>query len=720
MRLTLRTMLAYLDEVLDPADSEALGKKINESEFASGLVQRIKTVSKKVRMDAPKLDGKGMGNDANTVSEYLDSTLPQDRVGDFERICLESDRHLAEAAACHQVLTLVLGKPADVPQELRDKIYALGHPESAPAKAKKAASPPIPTAANGKPAATQPAEVPDYLRAGQRGSIWPFLGTIAAAFLIGAVILRAMGPFDGTHPLVRWTSGTTVAEAVTTPTEGTPASTTPPGPPAAATPESTEPSSETVAPVEPPPMPVEPTLEAAIPSEPPKPPAVIPDIPDPTDTAPKPEKTTPAPPMPMPPPIATPAEPGVAMDVGRFISDEQVLATLNPDDGLWYLKPSRGVLSAGERLLVLPTYRPQVALPSGVQITWAGESSARMEEPGEGGASRMTVEYGRFVVVTVGAAGAQIDLNLAGIEGMATLVDADSALAVKVSRWIEPGKDPAAGAGIPVVELFTTAGRVTWRQAGQEKIDIPTGFVYQYVGADPPELRGPFHSPEWIDSRSLSGIDRETSIVLHDLIATDLAKPLSLSLQERLTDRRVNVRALIARCLGNLEEFEPILKDLNDAKLTSYWAAEFDVLRQAILHSPDTAARLHQTIQRAREKDAAILTRLIWGFSQEDLEKGGATQLVKHLKDEEMDVRVLTFLTLIDITGAQEFYRPEKKPELNAAAIRNWENRLEKGSITHKSPPTPLETYKPLPRAAGLEAPRPAAAVPRSLEPVTE
>jgi len=30
------------------------------------------------------------------------------------------------------VLTLVLGKPADVPQELRDRIYALGDPNRAP------------------------------------------------------------------------------------------------------------------------------------------------------------------------------------------------------------------------------------------------------------------------------------------------------------------------------------------------------------------------------------------------------------------------------------------------------------------------------------------------------------------------------------------------------------------------------------------------------------
>jgi hypothetical protein len=640
-------------------------------------------------------------------------------VGDFERICLESDQHLAEAAGCHQILTLVLGKPAEVPEDLREKIYRLGQPGGMPAKAaKEPVPPPLPTAANGHPAAHE-AEVPDYLRAGQSLNIWPFLATIAAAFLIGAVILRAMGPFDGTHPLMRMFGGggTVVAE-------GGPAMVpSPPAPPDAATnavptnpgPEETPRPVETPAPIETPPMPVEPT-------EQPVPPIERPEVPEePVEATPKPAPT-PAPPEPMPPIVAAPAEAGVVQEVGRFISDEQMLATLNPDESLWYAKPTRAVLTAGERLLVLPTYRPQVALPSGVQVTFAGESSVTLDMPTEAGASHMTADYGRFVIVTVGAAGAQIELNLAGIEGLATLVDADSVLAVKVSRWLEPGTDPEPAPGAPVVELFTTHGRVTWQQPGQPKVDIPANHVYVHVGADPPELQGPFFPPEWIDSRSVSGIDRETSVVLHDLLAAEMdVKPLNLALQERLNDRRVNVRALIARCLGNLGEFEPILKDLSDARHASYWASEADVLRQAILHGPDTAAKLHQTIQRSREKDAAVITRLIWGFSQEDLEKGGATQLVKHLKHEEMDVRVLTFLNLINITGAQEFYRPEKKPELNSAAIRNWENRRDKGTIAYKSPPTPLENYKPMPKAAGVEPAVPrATAVPKGSLEVTE
>ncbi len=125
MRLTLRTLLAYLDNTLDPNDAESLRVKVAESGFAGQLVQRIRTNLAKTNLSAPAPDAVGPVEEANVISEYLDSTLSAEQISEIERACLESDQQLAEAAACHQILTMVLGKTAEVSPELRQRIYSL-------------------------------------------------------------------------------------------------------------------------------------------------------------------------------------------------------------------------------------------------------------------------------------------------------------------------------------------------------------------------------------------------------------------------------------------------------------------------------------------------------------------------------------------------------------------------------------------------------------------
>lgn len=126
MRLTLRTLLAYLDDLLEPSQAKELGAKIQESEVASELVSKIRDVIRKRRLTAPVVSGPGCDLDANLVAEYLDNTLSAEGVTDLERICLESDVHLAEVAASHQILTLVLGEPVDIGPLSRERMYALG------------------------------------------------------------------------------------------------------------------------------------------------------------------------------------------------------------------------------------------------------------------------------------------------------------------------------------------------------------------------------------------------------------------------------------------------------------------------------------------------------------------------------------------------------------------------------------------------------------------
>src|ERR1043166_5561810 len=124
LRLTLRTLLSYLDDTLEPAAAKAIGAKVAESEQARELMERIKQVTRKRRLTTPTATGPG-GIDPNTIADYLDNEVTSEQAAEVEQICLASDVHLAEVAACHQILTLVMGEPALVPPMAKQRMYGL-------------------------------------------------------------------------------------------------------------------------------------------------------------------------------------------------------------------------------------------------------------------------------------------------------------------------------------------------------------------------------------------------------------------------------------------------------------------------------------------------------------------------------------------------------------------------------------------------------------------
>jgi len=228
MRLTLRTLLAYLDDLLEAGQSREIGEKISESGYASTLVDRIREVMRRRRLTAPDPKSPNSGLDTNSIAEYLDNTLEPDAVADVEKVCLDSDVHLAEVAASHQILTLVLGEPVDVPTRTRERMYALG-PTTKPIKSSTLVDeegdsqfdsdtsvtiPSHPAAKESKSPSDTNGEtftktIPDYLKP---VPLWRRMAPVAVGVLVGAVWL-AVVYVDPSIPLGKsLDNGNTVAQ----------------------------------------------------------------------------------------------------------------------------------------------------------------------------------------------------------------------------------------------------------------------------------------------------------------------------------------------------------------------------------------------------------------------------------------------------------------------------------------------------------------------------
>jgi hypothetical protein len=345
MRLTLRTLLAYLDDTLEPSQTKLIGQKVAESEIARQLVERIKDVTQRRRLTVPPTSGPEAQLDANDLAEYLDNTLPSERLAEVEETCLNSEVNLAEVSSCHQILTIVeelVGKPEKVPSPALRRMYTLSKSGESRRRAPAAAAVPasVPAAEEGDEALLM--GLPPVLR---RKPWLAWVASLASVVLLGAILGLAI-----------WKSGMhepPASEPLAVATAPTPAvDVRPPAEKTIEPPPATESKPAEPKPVEP--KPAEPKPAEPTPTEA-KPPVGKPagsnDVKGPAEI--KPPST-------------------VRRETGRFVTVGSILLQSRGDMAGWTrVRPEAAVFS-NDTLLSLPGYKSEIRMPSGVRITLWG------------------------------------------------------------------------------------------------------------------------------------------------------------------------------------------------------------------------------------------------------------------------------------------------------------------------------------------------------------
>jgi Mg-chelatase subunit ChlD len=118
MRLTLRTLIAFRDQVLPEHQQNQLAARIQNADFAQQILSRFEDVTRS------EIGDELLSLDANVTANYLDSSMSVAATQRFEEVAITNDDLLSEVAECHRILASHDARRCDnVVSELRHRLY---------------------------------------------------------------------------------------------------------------------------------------------------------------------------------------------------------------------------------------------------------------------------------------------------------------------------------------------------------------------------------------------------------------------------------------------------------------------------------------------------------------------------------------------------------------------------------------------------------------------
>jgi len=698
MRLTLRTLLAYLDDVLDPATLKELGVRVSESAPAAATVARIKEVVRRRRIAAPELTGSGSAPDPNIVAEYLDNTLDPAAVPALEKLCLDSDMHLAEVASSHQILTAVLGEPVDVPMSTRERMYALV--SQAPlavaplSEAESGVAGPLPNTtreASAKPVLRP--MTPDYLKpAAGRNLVFGVLATCLFLGWVGWVLKD-----QGMLPIFK-SSTVTVAAAPQDEQEaalGDPAPEPEPEPATADPLVAIDESSLAVAtPLTAPEMDDETgtSLISNGAENQDRPAESVPPMPEPAvPNADTPEKVGLAnPSVPEPPVPAEPAlQPFPAME---YSNAEGILLRRDRNSGQWNVMPRRALVHPGDEIATPDPFQSAFTVNNTtLEITLFGGARVRLA-PGVGAdVLTMEIDRGRVAFRRPLAGEHQepisIGLKLRGQMADLTLNEPGCQCGVEVGQRPPQGRRPDPLLLLPEGGVHVISGSVSlaWNRGVAETIGADVGWAGWPVPPNPLRV-GPLRAiPSWLapEGAPQTAADKKWIQTYEKEFAIN--QPVSMSIPALVSDRRENISALATYTLGLVDEVPMLVKALQSEHEKTRQAAIW-TLRGWLPSGPNNTKLLSQEVGRIfPDEDVADVVALLWGYSREDARDPViSSQLVELMDHKEIAIRELAFFDASYLTTRTNAhgYRPNLADSPRNAALNGWRNMLEKNGGT--------------------------------------
>lgn len=706
MRLTLRTILAYLDDVLEPAQARELGEKIAESKEAADLMSRIREVIRRRRIGAPELAGPGSGPDPNIVSDYLENLLPPEQVVELERLCQSSDLHLAEVAACHKILSMVLGTPIDVSDEMRERMYALGSARTTEPEAAVA----LPAMAEGMDGIDPHGEtgLPEYLT--RRSFLQKYglvLGVCACTlFWIGLVLtdqaLWSRRPMDVANaPAESADQRDSAAEGGGLPQPVGPGADSP----VAANKEGTGGA----------------PLVAANPANPTV--GIVPPAPGPNGAMPAPPASNVPVLNPVPPAIATPpatmpaVPPQAAVEVPQELpftyqsGDEFDIKRL-ANQSNWVVHPVNVPIEVDDEIASPPPFRNNYGIANKLDISL--EPGTRLQRLPRTATTIFGLALNRGQLTLsrpfTTEEAVTVELMAAGRSRNITLLTPGTKVAVELIPPQTSGVLDSEAPLAPEGGLVVVAGQIRVSTQGEPDLEIGENDGYARWPADRKSLvlKADLGIPGWVQAPEVLSTPavRQLSRLYQKEFLND--RTIAQCIGPVVNDRRAGISELAVKTLAMIDQYSYLVTGLQSDHLETRLAS-IDGLRRWLGQNPEINGELLQDelSKVFRGELVPTLTRLLWGFSTQDARNTETSRaLLDWMKDDQLAIRQLAFEFVSRVVGKTYDYLPTSPLAERRAALVRWEEYLKRNGGTL----LPQETPASAAPAAPAPAPPPVAA----------